>query len=137
MSEAEVFQIITARFAQLWTATPVEYENTIIQKTNVSEWVRFTVRPIPGGAIRLGFGRSIRKFGHVFIQVFVNEDIGSGRAMELAHIAGEVFNLYISGKLVFGPASVEIVGDSSSLATISNKIPWFQVNCNLPYSFIE
>lgn len=135
MTESEALTFITERFATIWTATPIEYDNVNIDKDSLDEWVRLTIRPMD--ARRLGFGNSTRRYGVVYVQVFVKEMIGSGRAIELATTAGDVFGLIRKNSLVFTPYDLTVVGDSSSLNTLSEKISWFQVNCAIEYNFID
>jgi Bacteriophage related domain of unknown function len=85
-----VTQSIQAWFATAWgTTTQVQYDNTPLEVSNLTEYVQFTIR----------FGESIkrslpqgcyRQFGLVIVTVKVKPDQASQRKLNLATAAAEL-----------------------------------------------
>lgn len=134
MTDIEVNNFIVQRFVDNWFETPVEHSNTRLETSGLPEWVRLSV--LPRGGKKIGFKIGSHRGGSVHVQVFVKVDTGAGRALELARIAGLIFDRVIYNTLVFDQHDVIIVGESVAMGLNTVKSGWYQVNCIIDYSFI-
>lgn len=116
---------IESYFKDNWTYTPIAYENVNLNSNSLDEWVRLTIRPAnPQVAGISGSQLMYRYKGVLFIQIFVREGIGSGRAIQFAdYVSGLFRSKYVDG-IHFGVPAVTRVGSRDS---------FFQVNVDVGF----
>lgn len=135
MKLIEVQNSIVMHFDRFWDSSPIEHQNTTIEKDNVTEWVRLTVhhhKPEP-----LNFKNDAIRFGAVSIQVFTEPDIGQGLAVELAVKAAELIRKLAVGTLVFKPYELIVLGNKATEGLTTTETRWFQVNAVIEFSYVD
>lgn len=109
MRHAEARAEIETRFAALWTATPVAYENVAFDPPpDGGAWVRLAV--VSDGAELASIGGPPRRWrchGHVVLDLHVPAGGGSRTAFDLADQALDLFAGWPASALTFLPGSPE------------------------------
>jgi len=116
--------IITA-FNTYWTYTPVAWPNLQFDPSVVDEWVRIT--NIPGDSNQASMGGSTnlhRQFGLVLLELYIDQDSGARRSVELADLAINFFH---------GLALTGITFRSPDTAHIGIVDGWLQKNVSCDY----
>ena len=135
MNLIEVQNRIVKSFDQAWTDTPIEHQNTTIEKDSVDEWVRLTIQH--GSPKPIDFKMNAIRYGTVHVQIFTRSDIGQGRACDLAVKAGKYVQSLGIGTLVFSPYEVAILGNKATEGLTTTETDWFQVNVMVDFTFID
>lgn len=134
MNDYEILNAITSHFDTSFSACAVELPNVRIDKTNLNEWVRISVKPYNPQLRNLS--KDLNRRGAVYIQAFVKPDTGSGRAFELACIAAAAFECAFVGEIEFSGSETVDVGLSASGTALSSESGWYQVNAIIDYKVI-
>lgn len=121
MRHAEARAEIETRFAELWTATPVAYENVSFEPPgDGTAWVRLAVAN--DGAELASVGGPPRRYrchGHVILDIHVAAGDGSRGAYDLADRALELFAGWPASALIFlagGPEPAVAIGRDYCMA---------------------
>ena len=114
------------------TVEAVEYENyqegnEALENSNVDTWARFTIQP--GASVQASFNdpsdnRQYRNIGLVTVQIFQRRGQWTKVAYDAADAVAAIFRGVTDNGIVYGAASVSVVGPSGG---------WFQVNVTVPY----
>jgi hypothetical protein len=135
MTLIEAQNRIVKMFDQAWTDTPIEHQNTTIEKDGLEEWVRLTIQHGPPKPINLSMGAM--RYGTASVQIFTKSDIGQGRACDLAAKAGKFIQSLNVGTLVFSPYELIVLGIKATEGLTTTETDWFQVNVLVDFSFID
>ena len=135
MNIVDVQNKIIQVFDMLWQECPVEQSNTTIDKSGLEEWVRITVNH--GFAKPINLSMDAIRGGFVSIQVFTVNDIGSGRALELAVRAADIIRNIKFGTLTFMPYEIFDRGNNATGGLTTTEINWFQVNAMIDFQFVD
>lgn len=107
MRHAEARAEIETRFAALWSATPVAYENVAFEPPpDGGAWLRLTVAS--DGAALASIGGPPRRWrcrGRVVLEIHVPAGSGSRAALSLADEALDLFATWPDSALVFLPGA--------------------------------
>lgn len=123
MNYAAEKALIEGFIAEHWTFTPVKYDNVQVDN-ELNEWIRATIVSGPARQITLGDNPEFRVNSNLVVQIFTRPNSGSGRAMELADAANEMFrNLDLDGLRFLVP----------QVMAIPNSAEWFQVNVSTEF----
>lgn len=115
---------IESYFAPLWTYTTVEKENVLLNKSNLTEWVRLRVLPASARIASLGANALYRYRGIVTVQIYIRDGIGVGRANVLADLVDPLFRSVVLGNIHFGVPEATKMG---------NRDGWYGLNVDCPY----
>ena len=130
MSLANIEKIIMERFANNWTATDIEYQNTEYQANRTDPFVKITV--IPGNENIIGFGgdsnKLYRTVGVVFFGIFVPVDTGTRLALIYADQIAAIFRGIEDQGVIFRNIEINEVGELSG---------WFQFNLSIDFESDE
>lgn len=126
MRHAEARAEIEARFAALWTATPVAYENVaFVPPADGGAWVRLTVAG--DGAELASIGGPPRRFrchGHVALAIHIPAGGGSRTAHALADQAIDLFAGWPASALSFLAGTVEPALQSAESYAVVVIVPF-------------
>jgi len=126
MRHAEARAEIESRFAALWTATPVAFENVAFEPpADGSAWVRLAV--VSDGAELASIGGPPRRWrcrGHVMVDLHVPAGGGSRAAFALADAALDLFAGWPASDLVFQPGSPEPGGGRGEDYRVAVVVPY-------------
>ena len=134
MNDLQILNAITSEFASEFSACPIEWPNTRLDKDTLTEWVRISVKPYNPTLRNLG--KDVNRRGAVYIQAFTKTDIGAGRATALATTAAAIFECKFVGSIEFDGAEINEVGTSASGSALSSESGWYQVNAIVDYKVI-
>lgn len=116
---------IEGLFHANWSHTVITHDGEILDVRNVSEWVRIAVREGKSNQASLGVTNPMfRYFGILFVQIFVRNNTGTGRARELADLVTPIFRSKIVNGIHYGVPEVSTVGPDEA---------WFQVNVSCEF----
>jgi hypothetical protein len=135
MNLIDVQNRIVKAFDQFWTYTPIEHQNTTLDKDSLDEWIRLTIQH--GQPKPIDFKMNAIRYGTASVQVFTKSDIGQGRACDLAVIAGQYIKALSTGSLVFSPYEVVVLGNKATPGLTTTETDWFQVNVMIDFTFID
>lgn len=126
MSVSSLRQIIETRFGDQFSATPnIAWPNTEFDPREVSEWVRFSTNY--GQSDLSGTSpdtRFYRRSGVIFVQIFVNVNIGQKRALEIADEVESIWSGWSANGVVIQDTIIEPVGEDDG---------WYQVNVSAAF----
>ncbi len=110
-------EAVYLRFNTLYTgvaANRIAFDNEEFEEPATGEWVRLTVRSLPGQQSTLGKigNRRFRRLAAVFVQVYTDANTGVKQSDTLAKEAADVFEGVSFSGLDFGVASVLETGPS-------------------------
>lgn len=115
---------IEAAFHSVWDtldpAIAVAHENESFDPTNLTEFVRLSIRNADGRQMTIGGGSSKYRYrGVLMIQIFVLEGIGAGRANQIVDIISPIFRSNIISNIHF---------DVPAVTRMGNVRGWYQIN---------
>lgn len=110
-------EAIYLRFNTLYTGVAgnrITFDNEEFEEPTTGEWVRLTIRSLPGQQNTLGKigNRRFRRRAAVFVQVYTDTNTGVKQSDTLAKEAADVFEGVSFSGLDFGVASVLETGPS-------------------------
>lgn len=118
--------VITA-FEAAWSYTSVAWPNLQFDSTglNPAEWVRITVIPADSDQVSMGGSTNLhRQFGVVLLEIYIDQDSGARRSVELADLAKTFFHSLSLAEITFRSPNVEHIGASDG---------WLQKNVSCDY----
>jgi len=119
-------QIIIENYAKVnIPGIAFEFDNVALDTSNLDEWIRLTILSGDSSLIGLGGGstKCYRIVGVASFQIFVKQNIGSKRALELADQVVGLFRTSVD--------SVKFI--SPSVKRIGMRDGWYQVNADCPF----
>lgn len=126
MRHAEARAEIESRFAALWSATPVAFENVGFEPpADGSAWVRLTVAS--DGTALASIGGPPRRWrcrGRVLLEFHAPAGSGSRGAHRLADDALDLFAAWPAGDLVFLAGSPEPAVQAGALYRVPVTVPF-------------
>ena len=122
MSYAQEKRDIEEYFLVNWTETPVVMENG--ESSETGEWVRLVIRNGDAFQASMGDNPAFRHIGVVYVEIFTPTDAGSGRAVELADIADQLFRNLVLTNMRFKVPQVRRVPTESE---------WFKINVSTDF----
>lgn len=126
MRHAEARAEIETRFAALWVATPVAFENVAFEPpADDSPWVRLAV--VSDGAELASIGgppRRHRCHGHVSLEISVPAGSGSRAAHDLADQALDLFAGWPVSELIFLAGAPEPARQSGQAYRVAVTVPF-------------
>jgi len=126
MRHVEVRAEIETRFAALWTATPVAFENVAFEPPgDDAPWVRLAVTS--DGAEIASIGGPPRRYrchGHVSLEITVPAGTGSRPAHELADQALDLFAGWPVSNLTFLAGAPEPAPQSGQAYRLTVVVPF-------------
>ena len=120
MSILDVTKSLNAKFEGDWTYTQKAWPDSKFETASVTEWVKLNV--LHGESEQASAGASsnfYRSYGLVEVQIFVEQNSGAKRALELAGFAINIWRSLSIGSTVFASPRVVQLGYVGS---------WYQVN---------
>jgi hypothetical protein len=116
---------IETLFKNNWTYTEIAYEGVPFDDRLLDEWVRISIADAGGKQASCGIQNVMFRYvGNLFVQIFIKNDKGSGRAMELADLVTPIFRSKIVNGIHYGVPEAIKVGPSEA---------WFQVNVSCEF----
>ncbi|MEQ8396515.1 phage tail terminator-like protein [Thalassobaculum sp.] len=126
MRHAEARAEIETRFASVWTATPVAFENVAFEPpADDTAWVRLAVAN--DGAVLSSIGGPPRRWrchGRVRVEINVPAGSGSRSALELADQALDLFASWPVSSLTFLAGSPEPAIQRGDLYRVTVSVPF-------------
>jgi hypothetical protein len=124
MSFDVVRQSVESEIKGNWLATPVEYENTELDKSNLNEYISVNIIDNSAKQATLGENGSYIIVGVVVVSIFTPNGIGSSRSRVLADGISNIFRAKKIGGLTFKvPKGYRVRSDSS----------YYQYNVAIPF----
>lgn len=93
---------------------------------DLSAWVRLSIQYNNSNYVSTGASQRVRRFGIVFLQIFVAEDTETLLASQIADNAVAVFETRLLNGVVF---------ESPNVTNASNDAGWYQLNIAIPFYF--
>lgn len=134
MNELDILNLVTSTFSSQFSECDVELPNFRLNKDNLNEWVRLSIKPY--NPIKINLNRDLQRRGTVYIQVFTKIDKGAGRAFELATVAAAIFESKMIGRVEFDGSEIREIGLSVSESSATTDSGWYQVNAMIDYKVI-
>lgn len=126
MRHAEARAEIETRFAALWSATPVAYENVVFDPpAEGGAWIKLAV--VGDGAELVSIGGPPRRFrcrGHVLLEIHVPAGGGSRAALALADQALDLFAGWPVSALTFLAGAPEPAAQSGGHYRVTVTVPF-------------
>lgn len=126
MRHAEARAEIETRFAALWTATPVAFDNVAFEPpADDSAWARLAV--VSDGVELASIGGPPRRFhcrGHVMLEIHVPTGGGSRAAFTLADQALDLFAAWPASALTFLAGAPEPGRQSDESYRVTVVVPF-------------
>ena len=118
--------IVTA-FNTYWTYTSIAWPNLHFDSSAlvVEEWVRVTIIPADSEQVSMGGATNLhRQFGVVLLELYIDQDSGARRSVELADLAINFFHALSLAGITFRSPDTEHIGISEG---------WLQKNVSCDY----
>jgi len=130
---AELRDAIQDFVLPVWnTATgsaPLHYDNLDGSRAEGTTWGRLTIRQTGGTRATLGSNARFRRFGAIFVQIFVPRDTGMETADAIAEALVEAFeNAGGVGNVWFRDVAMREIG-------LDKDSAFHQMNVEAPYTF--
>lgn len=122
MSYAQEKKDIEEYFLLNWTETPVVMENG--ESSESGDWVRLTIQHGDALQVSMGDNPAFRHIGVVYVEIFTATDAGSGRAVELADIADQLFRNLVLTNLRFKVPQVR---------KVPSETEWYKINVSTEF----
>ena len=119
-------QALENRMSALWTATPLQYDNTKFVPPVNAPWVRMAILDGDSSQISLGgSNRTVRAVGLLTFQIFSPAASGGRISSRLVDQLTALWRMVTVGGILFRTPSVTRVGDAGN--------GWYQVNVSIPF----
>lgn len=107
-----------------WSSTPVLYDSAT-PAVHQDEWIRVGFRDFPAQQASIG-GAAVkyRHFGMLLIEIYVTEQMGSGRATRYGDTLAGLFRGATVGDALFRAPVVRQIGRDEG---------WYRVNVEIPF----
>lgn len=116
MSTLQIHDNIIQAFETYWgNKTEVAWPNLSLDSTQLSEWIRISV--IFGDSDQKEMGgvtNKHRQFGTVIVEIYVDQDSGARRSLELADFASNFFHTVKVTDVTFRSPDIDHIGIESS-----------------------
>ena len=113
MNLLAIHKDVTAAFKVFWTYTSIAWPNLKFDPSSLGEWVRLSVIPADSDQKSMGGSTNVhRQYGTVLIEIFIDQDSGAHRSVELADLAINFFHTYSLGEITFGSPDTIHLGQS-------------------------
>lgn len=111
-----------------WTHTPIVYENG--ESLEEGDWVRLTIANGRAFQASMGDNPAFRFYGIVYLQIYTQTDVGSGRALELVDYADAMFRNLVLTNLRFKVPQVKRIPNNQR---VNLRPEWMQINVSTEF----
>jgi hypothetical protein len=113
MSLLQTHDSIISAFHTYWTETEVAWPNLLFDPSSLSpaEWARITNIPADSNQVSMGGATNLhRQFGLVLVELYIDQDSGARRSLELADLAINFFHGLSLPGITFRSPDTEHIG---------------------------
>lgn len=109
----QIHDAIINQFDTDWTYTPIAWPNLQFDPSGLdpAEWVRITIVPADSEQVSMGGPTNLhRQFGVVLLEIYIDQDSGARRSVELADLAINFFHSLSLAGITFRSPDTESIG---------------------------